>query len=585
MEVLGHLPNEVNMSRLASGTAALLVNHDWNDVVGVIERASIDGDRKGRADVRFGQSARASEVFQDVKDRIRLNVSVGYFVNRIQLITAGKDGEPSTYRVIDWEPYEISIVSIPADIHAGIGRSETRQRPLVILDQAPLTTPPLNQPQQRGISMNTIVTQTDPNPVNLDAVRSEALITERKRVNAINDMAARHAKTLPEVQDMARRHIEGGQDINDFSVAVLDAIAARDSKAVQKVDCDPKIGLSDREADSFSICRAIESVIAGDRRIAPFEMDVIDATRLKYAGIKKFQGEIQIPSDVLLRQRAVSRERATRTMLAGGSGVGAELVGTFHDAANFIDLLRAEMLATKLGVRVISGLVGNVAIPKMTSGVTAYWISEGGEPAESNPGTGQVVLQPRTIAAYVDLSRKLIQQSSPDAESLVREEMAMRLALGIDLAIFSGSGASGQPTGITETTGVGAVAISGAITWANLVALESAVATANALIGSTHYVTTPALRGTMKTTLKAAGVSGWLWEDGEVNGYAAHASNQAPAAKVIFGNFGDVLVGEWGGLDINVDTSTLSKSGGVRLVTMQDADVAIRNPQSFAVAA
>ncbi|HHW4681245.1 MAG TPA: HK97 family phage prohead protease, partial [Xylella taiwanensis] len=120
LEVLGHGPGEVRMQRLNDG-AALLMDHNHRDQIGVIESASIDSDQRGRAVVRFGRSERAEEIFRDVIDGIRKHVSVGYFAHAMELIE--KRGDEPVYRVTDWEPFEISIVGVPADPSVGVGRS------------------------------------------------------------------------------------------------------------------------------------------------------------------------------------------------------------------------------------------------------------------------------------------------------------------------------------------------------------------------------------------------------------------------------------------------------------------------------
>ena len=120
VEILDHSPASVRLDRLRDG-GALLVDHDWSDQVGVVESVSIDADRRGRAVVRFGRSARADEIFNDIVDGIRKHVSVGYRVLAAQLQEV-RDEYTDVYRITDWEPYEISIVSVPADTTVGIGR-------------------------------------------------------------------------------------------------------------------------------------------------------------------------------------------------------------------------------------------------------------------------------------------------------------------------------------------------------------------------------------------------------------------------------------------------------------------------------
>uniref|UniRef100_UPI002468A23E HK97 family phage prohead protease n=1 Tax=Chromohalobacter sp. 48-RD10 TaxID=2994063 RepID=UPI002468A23E len=120
IEVLDHSSSAMRTERLADG-GAVLVNHDWDDHVGVVESVTVGDDRRGRAKVRFGKGARASEVWQDVVDGIRRHVSVGYSILKVEV--EERAGMPDMVRVTDWEPHEISIVSVPADMSVGVGRS------------------------------------------------------------------------------------------------------------------------------------------------------------------------------------------------------------------------------------------------------------------------------------------------------------------------------------------------------------------------------------------------------------------------------------------------------------------------------
>lgn len=599
IEQLGHETDEVDMSRLESGSAPLLMDHNWRDVVGVIEKAEIT-DRKGRAVVRFGKSARAEEVFQDVKDKIRMNVSVGYFVNRVELVTMGGDDEPNVYRVTDWQPFEISIVSVPADVGAGIDRNAGKDGDREIVFIEPSTNQRGNKMDPNEINENGAPSQTRSAPqapaqpaspsVDTRQIEDKARRDELQRIRGIQALIDTHVEDAPSIRDAGQSFINDGKSVGDFQRVVLEALAKSDASSVTRADDSPEIGLSEAEADGFSILRAVNAVVNNNRDLAPFEMEVIEATRKKFSE-RTFRGNIQLPVEVLNSRSREMVKAAQRDLTAGGSGTGAELVGTLHDAANFIDLLRGRLLTVQAGARVISGLVGNLAIPKLTGGATAYWVTEGSDVTESTPTTGQVTLQPKTVGATVDLSRRILLQSSPDAEALVRDDMAKVLALKIDEAAYNGDGSGGAPTGIINTTGVGTVDYGAGFTWGDIVDLETQVAIDNALMGSLHYITTPSVAGTLKQTLKASGVAGYIWNNmvgqpgvGEMNGYSAHTTTLMPADRAIFGNFSDLLIGEWGVLDIIVDTASLSKQGGVRLVALQDVDIAVRHPESFSYA-
>jgi HK97 family phage major capsid protein len=248
----------------------------------------------------------------------------------------------------------------------------------------------------------------------------------------------------------------------------------------------------------------------------------------------------------------------------------------------------------------LSGLNGNVAIPKQSGGATAFWVAENSAPTESQQTFAQVTLSPKTVGAFTDISRRLMLQSSIDVEALVRTDLATVLAIEIDRAALHGSGASNQPTGIAATSGIGSVAggTNGLQpTWGNIVQLETEVGIDNALVASCGYITNSRIVGRLKQTSRVSGQNGFIWEgsgtDSTMNGYNAWVSNQVASnltkgtsngicSAIFFGNWSDLMIGMWGGLDLTVDPYSGSTAGTVRVVALQDVDVAVRNAESFA---
>ena len=229
-------------------------------------------------------------------------------------------------------------------------------------------------------------------------------------------------------------------------------------------------------------------------------------------------------------------------------------------------------------------LQGNVVIPKKTAAASAGWIAtEGGDSAESEFTSGSVTMSPKVIGAHTDASRLMLQQSSLDIENLIRDDLTQSIALAIDLGALAGSGSSGQPTGIANTSGINTTTFAAASpTFAEVIAMESAVAADNALSGSLSYICKPADYGTLKTTSKDTGSGQFVVEpDGRMNGYNVVRSNQVTSGDFYFGNFADLLIGMYGGLDITVDPYALSKAGGVRIIALQTVDVAVRHAVSF----
>ncbi len=570
IEILDHGEKSVRSDWVASGRAPLLADHNPDDVIGVVEKAFIGTDLVGRAVVRFGKSVRAEEFFQDVKDGIRQNISVGYRIHKMVMEEKSED-EPDIFRVIDWEPLEVSLVSIPADQSVGIGRSQIgEEREIEIVNTT-----------MEKTTMEKEVKQPDPAPkpeVDMAKVRLEVTNDERKRVTEIMALGSKH-----NMMEAANEYVNDGKNIGEFRSYILDNLDKK--PAIQTSNASQELGLSEKEKQKFNFTKAVLAAADGDWSDAGFEMEVCEAARKAHSH-RKFEGQLVVPIDIL-----TTGKYHERAMTVGTDAQGGYLKGTEHMASSFIDLLRNKLLVLRLGARVMSGLVGDLSIPKQTAGGNAFWVDEGVDVTESTPGTGQVTLAPKTVGATVDLSRKLLLQSSPDAQGLVEESLSIDLATEIDLAVLKGSGTAGQPTGLKNTTGVGSVTIAaGAPTYANMVELETDVATSNADVGSLAYLMNANSREKLKTTEKAANTAQFIWENGQtpgegiVNGYRAAVTQQLANDEYYFGNWADVIVGEWGVLDLRVDTVTLGRAGGIRINAHQDVDVAIRHPESFSVA-
>jgi len=194
-------------------------------------------------------------------------------------------------------------------------------------------------------------------------------------------------------------------------------------------------------------------------------------------------------------------------------------------------------------------------------------------------------MSPKVIGAFTDITRLMIQQSSLSIEELIRNDLSAGIALAIDNGALQGTGSSGQPTGIKNTTGINAPTnFAGAVpTFAEVVAMETAVAEDNANMGSLAYILPASMYGSLKTTVKDSGSGQFVVEPGgTINGRQAVVSNQVTAGDLYYGNFADCLIGLYGGLDITVDPFSSSNTGTVRIVALQTVDVAVRHAVSFA---
>jgi HK97 family phage major capsid protein/HK97 family phage prohead protease len=545
MEVLNMDEDSMDLSRLNDG-APLLFQHDSDKIVGVVERAYIK-NKRGYAEVKMANNDLGREMQELIKDGILRNVSFGYRINAME---TDNSTNPITYRATSYQPFEISLVTVPADQSVGIGRTLTISE--CSTTASAVTNPPLSES-----------TPVEPT-FDLEAIRAEAAQAKAKELSEMIALGNRTKNS-----DMAQEFIANSRGLEELRTALLEKMSIS-ATPVQNNAAD--IGLSHEETRSFSFLRAINYLAnpadRSAREAAGFEIAASEAAAAKLG--RQSRG-ITIPQEVLRRDLSVG------VATAGGNVVATEL-----DTASFIDLLRNASALDQAGATVLTGLVGNVAIPRQSGAATAYWVAESGAPSESQQTIDQVSLTPKTVAAFTDYSRRLMLQSSIDVENMVRRDLAAVLGLKIDSAGLYGTGSNSEPLGLKLISGIGTEDFTAdAPTFAEVVALESDVATANALLGSPVYLMNATMRGNLKTTKKDAGSGIFLMENGEVNGYRGVLSNQVASGDLWFGNFADMLIGYWSGLDIMVDPYTNSTSGTVRVIAMQDVDVAIRHPESF----
>jgi HK97 family phage major capsid protein len=394
--------------------------------------------------------------------------------------------------------------------------------------------------------------------------------------------ATRYSTIMAEVKTLNER-IERGQRLENLEQAAGQA-------GERQIMADGNIGMSRDDLRKYSLVRAINAAASQDWRGATLEREASEAAA-KHMG-RAAQG-FWVPQDVLAEQRDMTKGTPT----AGGYLVSTDLL-----AQSFIELLRNRMMVRTAGATVLAGLVGDIAIPKQTGGGTAYWVGESGAPTESQQTIGQVALSPKTAGAFTDISRKLLKQSSIDVEAFVRTDLTSVLALALDSAALHGPGTGNAPTGIAATSGIGDVAggTDGlAPTWAHIVKLETEVAQDNADLGRMAYMSNAKVRGKLKSTIRGTSADVMIWETNggatPVNGYPFHVTNQVSStltkgsgtgvgvcSAIFFGNWAELIIGLWGGLDILVDPYTGGTAGTVRVIALQEVDIAVRHAESFA---
>jgi len=554
LEVLRHNEGAADLSRLNSGHAPLLLDHDLTKQIGVIERTYLDqADRKLRSVVRFGKSALAQEVYQDVKDGIRSNVSIGY-----QIRTMEDKRADGTVGISSWLPYEASIVSVPADAGVGVNRNAEFIEPTIKTEEKVIMS-----------------------EVNHDEIREAAAEAAKrdfqKNASEIINLAVKHNR-----RDLADQAIGQGQSVAQFRATLLDAIG--EGKPLEQ--SAGAVDMSAKEERSYSFMKAVRGLVNG-------------------SGLQGLEREVseQIAKNNGREARGFyapdSFWGGKRDLTVGTATAGGHLVGTDHLGDQFVDALRARLVFSELGARFMTGLRGDVAIPKLATGVSAGFVAENGATSEVNAVFSQISLQPKSLGAFSDISRLLMIQSDPSVEQIVRDDLLNAIAQKIEDVAIEGGG-SNEPTGIIGTAGIGSVAIGtngGALTWDAITDLVKEVEVDNAAInGNTlAYLTNPKVKSHMASTPKVASTDSVMLMDAPWNslyGYDLAVTNNVPsdltkgtlttASAMVFGDFSQLMMGFFSTPDILIDPYTAGSTGAVRIRVMQEMDLAVRHAQSFA---
>jgi len=601
-ETLDHSEGAINFERL-NKSAPLLFNHNPDVVIGVVEKGWLDsGERRGMATVRFATNAAGNEAFEMVRTGIYSNVSFGYAVGKT------KEIDENNYRVLEFFPHELSLVSIPADYEkVGIGRSKEAEEKIDNNIAMPAKQESSNMEAQRindvqkaaSVASQTQLKEKMTDTPDLSVVRSEerkkAQQEERSRITNISALGAQHG-----CEDLATTLVESGASIDEARAAVLERIGAKPVETVSQVD------MTQEKNIDYKLTTGIRAALTGDwsSKEAGYVREL--SQEVERSGVKKTTERSFLVPYTALTKRA--------TYVTSGATTGGNLVATDLMADDFIEALRNSSVMMSLGVKALPGLVGDVAIPRRSGVAATYYLSsETTAITQAESTFDQVTLSPKNLAALSKYSRQTLLQGTPGIEELIRTDLTDGLNTAVDLGILSGSGSSGQPTGILNTSGIGSVAIGtngGAITIETLVNLEEQVLIDNGNVSDNMaYVTNAKVLAELKKLRAGGSASGdgsFLFNTdisgigrgptpGAVNGYPLAVTNQAPSnltkgssssvcSAVLIGDFSQCTVGFYGaGLEITVgeDADDFSKAlTSVRGIISYD--VAVRHAESFA---
>lgn len=604
-EILSHDADAIRMDRIKRGACPLLFNHDMDDPIGMITDARIEKKRLV-VDAKLFKTLRADEIATMIDGGLR-NVSLMYQVHVYE-----EDRDEETYTAKDWEVFEISIVTVPADSTVGIGRSDGGEKFTFRMIQrtaspsvrSPIPSTTAQPAAIQGANMADENAAAGANAEQVAAAQAAAAATAARAANGGGSPVVQatrafelEAERKVGIDNLCRANnipdnirdlwITGGASMTRVSDELLRIIQER-GKSNPKSDA--QLGLSQRESRRFSVRSAILAVASNNWNNAGFEAEC-SAEISKRIGKVPETNKFYVPYEVQQRSiqnsvEALAYALMKRDLTVGTAGAGGYLVETAN--MGFIELLRNVSVMYAMGTTRLTGMQGNVTIPKQSAAGTAFWLStEATGITESQPTFVQVAMSPKNVGGYSEISRQLLLQSDPSAEGLVMADLASVVALEIDRAGLNGSGAAGQPTGILQTAGIGAVTGT-TLDYADIIEFMTDTAAGNALSDSSGYVTTPGVAGLLMARVKFASTASPIWEgkllNGSINGYRAMASNQVPSASMLFGDFSKTVIAEWGVLEIEVNPFANFAAGIIGVRAIASVDVAVRYPTAYSSA-
>ena len=578
-EVLGHAEGEIDFTRMKDGL--VIQDTHYGDQIGLMRNPEIE-DGKLCGDVEFCCGERAQEIMRDALAGLRRNMSIGYRVKEYKMIGEAEDGE-AIYRAVKWMPHEASFVNCPADATVGVGRNLAEDE------------------ETKTAATPAVVTNKETKTMNPEQVVECFRLAKAGNVeHAEVDALIKSGKTFDEIRAELEGKVEAYQ--KDLREKAEKAAAKPDmpTPGAKRAIVDEK---TQREIKRCYNLANVMRALAGDTSVdIGYEREVSQEMEGKTG--RKAQGLI-IPD--FIRAAANSTDGGltlgtpaynTDTSAGGITGIGGAgkyTVATNLLAGSFIEALRAALVLGKAGMQTLSGLVGDIAIPKGGK-ITASWVTaENGDASKSNPTFGQVQATPHTCGAYVDITRKLLLQSSIDVQGFVVRELVYAIAYALEAAGFAGSGSSGQPTGLASQITQTVSFTAGAPTLAKVLEMISTIDEANGVTGAQCFIGKPSVWALLGATIDWTAVtasdanvggvtSGRYLLDTVTNtcqGYSFIKSNLAPAKQLLFGDFSQLMLCLWSGTDIVVDQYSNCTKGALRVVALQDADFIVRQPEAF----
>ncbi|ENA6541120.1 phage major capsid protein [Escherichia coli] len=610
-EILVHTPEAVDLSRL-NNNAPLLFNHNFDNHIGVVCDARIDADNVGRALVKFSKHGTlANDIRNKVIEGTMEKISVGYDIKEYHI-----DYAKSQLIVSKWIPHEISWVTVPADDSVGLNRSlntitvnlgakrdmtkeqieeiKEEQEPAQV-EETPVEEnkePKVEETQERQVEENKEDENLEdgkdakhPESVDDDSstVREEEEVKEEREAAPVEEekteeVAERSEEDEEEIRAIARElniddeELKRALAIKDMTPEAFRTKALNNLVNAQRNN--EKIKDSKMEK-TFDLNNVIRSLVDGAALGAnEAEYSAMAAGAAMQRGRAARGGSVFVPA-AAMRAASAGNTKADLTAITD------EKLMT----ESYIEMLMPESVLGRLGVTVYSGLNSPTAIPKMTkSSVDAFgFVDENGAAPESKAEFANVKLSPKTFAGGNPISRQSL-KTVPGIASLITDHINKAVRIKLEQLILSDKANDRGPAGlIKQLVDANRVTKKAAFSYKDFLKEIAALTDAGVPAQAIKFAMSGATAAELESTLKDNGVSGYIIENGKLAGYEVVTSGVIPADHIVLGAFDGITIGEWGGLELDMDLTTYRDRGAVVPRIFVDLDYVVAQPEALKV--
>ncbi|EEX2700303.1 major capsid protein [Escherichia coli] len=611
-EILVHTPEAVDLSRL-NNNAPLLFNHNFDNHIGVVCNARIDADNVGRATVRFSKHGTlANDIRNKVIEGTMEKISVGYDIKEYHI-----DYTKGQLIVTKWAPFEISFVTVPADDSVGLNRSlntitvnleakrdmtkeqieeiKEEQEPAQV-EETPVEEnkePEVEETQERQVEENKENENLEdgkdaehPESVDDDSstVREAEEVKEEREAAPVEEEKTEEVAERSEEDELEIREIARELNINDEELER--ALAIKDmtpeafrTKALNKIATaqrnNEQINKEQIMEKTFDLNNVIRSLVDGDVLGAhEAEYSAMAATATMQRGRAARGGSVFVPA-AAMRAAAAGNTKADLTAITDEKLL----------TESYIEMLMPESVLGRLGVTVYSGLTAPTAIPKMTkSSVDAFgFVDENGAAPEGKAEFANVKLSPKTFAGGNPISRQSI-KTVPGIATLITDHINQAVRIKLEQLILSDKDNERGPAGLVkQLVDASRVTKKAAFSYKDFLKEIAALTDAGVPAQAIKFAMSGATAAELESTLKDNGVSGYIIENGKLAGYDVVTSGVIPADHIVLGDFSGITIGEWGGLELDMDDTTYRAQSAIVPRIWVDLDYVVTQPEALKV--